>query len=349
MSNLRVIIADDEQPQHDALKEALQKRFKYVTFKSFYAVSPLIQFLQKHNDEYDILFLDNLFKAGLSGKNALPKIRQYAPELPIIFLTGNENYDYFAGVENYNIKFLNKPASEAEIFFAVRGSIKTRESFSEMQLKIASFQEELTKTRKWACDVLKLKDINVDINDTDLIDDKNWSLYQSKVLSIVEKMKEEELQKSGKQQFDTIKEKLIKKYSKFEESDINFYATGEFLWQNYKEQLIDFSPILISYSKFLEGVLRKLLVRHRIISQTQDSMLGGLIRELMNHPFAFGVNNEEKVRKLTKKLNTFTGYRNKAAHPEGVSSSMLEIAQDILFTVYNGEKMSALDFIHLNY
>lgn len=349
MTKLKIIIADDEQIIHDALKEALLKRFKEIEFQSFYAIPPLLQFLKLHHDEYDVLFLDNWFEGGLTGKTALPAIRLISPDLPIIFLTGDERYDNFAGIENYNIKFLNKPAREAEIYFAINGSIKTRESFSEMQTKLKKFQEEISSTRKWARDFLKLKDIDVELNDNDLTDDKKWAQYQAKVLNIVEKMKEEELQESGQQQFETIKKALMKKYSKFEENDINFCATGELLWQHYKDQIIDFSPILISYSKFLESVLKKLLVRHHIIQKSQESMLGNSIRELKYNSHCFGPYNSEKIRKLISHLYDFTEYRNKAAHPEGVSSTMLESAKNILFNDIAGERLSALELIHFYY
>ena len=289
-------------------------------------------FMKKSSDEIDRMmkYVDETYRKDISKKaeNSKSMIEQRTEKKKEI-----------------GFGYLQKPVKSSDLFCQIEDIFEKIEYREELK----SFQDELANTRKWACDVLKLNDITVEISDQDIKDDEIWSQYQAKVLIIVEKMKEEELQKTGKHQFETIKKELMQKYIKFEEKDMNFLATGEFLWKNYKDQLVDFSPILISYSKFLESVLRKMLLRRRIITNDEESMLGASIRELRYHPYSFGSYNKELVRKITYKLSDFTQYRNKAAHPEGVTSSMLESAKNILFATGKGEKMAVLDFIHLYY
>lgn len=356
MKKLKLIIADDEPRWHKNIRDTLDSlNIKYDILKDFDNTDDLMNYLYDiTNDENianeakpDILFLDHFFQGnGLDGLDCVEEIKGICPNMPILLLTTSE-YGSMVSEKKKEIGFgyLQKPVKSSDLLCQIEDIFEK----NEYREKLKSFQDELTSTRKWACDVLKLNDITVGINEQDIKDDEVWSQYQAKVLTIVEKMKEEELQKTGKQQFETIKKELMHKYKKFEEGDMNFLATGEFLWKNYKDQLVDFSPILISYSKFLESVLRKMLLRRHIITSDEESMLGASIRELRYHPYSFGSYNKELVRKISYKLSDFTQYRNKAAHPEGVTSAMLEAAKNILFATGKGEKMAVLDFIHLYY
>jgi CheY-like chemotaxis protein len=62
-----------------------------TAIEHFYDTSNLKDFLFESALGLDLLLLDVHFNGGETGIEALPKIREYSPGLPIILLTGEKN------------------------------------------------------------------------------------------------------------------------------------------------------------------------------------------------------------------------------------------------------------------
>lgn len=224
-------------------------------------------------------------------------------------------------------------------------------AYKEVEKQLETLQNEMFSIRSWARKVLKLNDES--FNSDDIAYDKKWAEFQYKILELVDKTNNERIRKSGSEEFDKIKKILLKEYRRFDESDIEFVVNGKFLLQSYVEGTItDFSPILICYCKFVESVLRKLLINHKLIdkSASQDELvLGKLIKTLRDYCSVFN-SNHTTFNNVIKKLNTFRyDYRNHAAHPEGVSKEEFDEAETILFKKGKTEGMSIVQFLHTYY
>lgn len=329
MQKLTIIIADDEEKIHISLKEGIEEAKKRnqladyeIEFKSFYATGVLIKALLKNSNMGDILFLDNNFEGSRSGVDSLPKIREIAPELPIIFLTAVDDYNIFKHIKEYNVHFLNKPASWAEILFAIESSITHKDIMSDMTAQIGKLRQEAD-----------LKD--VDIDDADSENEKKWAEYEKKLSELNEKIKES-AENNDKDKFKDIKNKIQAKYPRFKAKYIEFLATGEFLYEIHKDLKMDFSAILISYSKGLEGLLREMMIRKKKISENDSCTLGAVVRLIAKD---YSLNWD---REINRKLQMFTSHRNNAAHPDGVSVSKLNKARSLLFDM---ERTSRSDYI----
>lgn len=88
MRRLLVGVADDQSVIHEILDEYVQNR-EDIELIHFYDTIDVIDYLE-NGDFLDMLFLDIAFEGSRSGTEALPDIKEAAPDLPVIFLTGND-------------------------------------------------------------------------------------------------------------------------------------------------------------------------------------------------------------------------------------------------------------------
>ncbi len=217
----------------------------------------------------------------------------------------------------------------------------------DMKNKLQSYQEELTKTRKWAYDILHFNEDGDD--NLDVSNEKDWEKFQSKVLELTEKMKTDSLKIDTQNRLKTIKNACIKKYDRFDESDLSFLATGEYLLEMHKEDSMDFSPVLIAFAKCVEGVLAKYLARGLVVPEDERPMLGNSLIYIKHNSLLLNLTQAQTIT-VAKQLEDFIKYRNKAAHKEGVTLEEVLLAKVIVFEsleVFN--KNCLLDFIHSSY
>ena len=342
MDTLQIIIADDEEPVHDGLKESIARKYPNAQIRSFYSTMTLLKFLRKTPNLADILFLDNNFEGSESGLDVLPKISEYAPKLPIIFLTGSEDVQQFNDVANYNIRFIGKPAKNVDIYYAINESIKTTKFVLDISAQIKQLNDSICKTKKWAQDVFLIASNDDSDRELDLENPEEWESFQEKTIEWVEKLKGIQINGDEKT-YNDIKDKLCEKYRFMTNEEMSFLATGEYLLDKNTNDDIDFSPIIISFSKCLEGLLRRLL-KQRCLIGDELGMMGECI-----HIVVCDRNGLGRDVNFTRQLNKFNkNFRIKAAHPSPISRSKAREAYNMLCDI-NLEKMSdkyLIDYVY---
>ena len=217
----------------------------------------------------------------------------------------------------------------------------------EMEDRLQDYQQEIETTRKWANEVFRF-DGNGGEN-LDISKKEDWAKFQSRFLEVAEKLKDSDLKTDKKHKLKNLKKALKKKYLKFDESDLSFLATGEYLLEIHKEDNIDFSPMLIDFAKCLEDVLAKFLIKKLVIPEYEKPMLGNSLIYIKENPRLTGLSRTQ-TKDLTEKLQAFIHYRNDAVHKERVTLDDVLKAKDILLGEFDSYSQNyLLDFIHSYY
>ncbi|MFH1351095.1 MAG: response regulator [Pseudomonadota bacterium] len=111
-----VLLVDDEEKVHHAIKVYLERNDALKEFKSFYTPVELLEYLKTTNDPIDLILLDIHFKdSGLSGLEAIPFIREDYPYLPIILLTGMDSEAIKEAETFTNTYFIPKPVTGGQL------------------------------------------------------------------------------------------------------------------------------------------------------------------------------------------------------------------------------------------
>lgn len=243
--------------------------------------------------------------------------------------------------ENDELKHANKVKEDA-----IKNLSQQNE---ELKTELQSYQEELAKTRKWAYDILHFN--REDTEEFDVTNEEDWGKFQSKVLELTEKMKEDSLKSDKKNRLKSIKSAFAQKYKKFDETDLSFLATGQYLLEAHKDDNMDFSPVLIAFSKCVEGVLARYLKKVYVIPEDEMPMLGNSLKCIKNKENSLLLDlTQSQAGSLVKQLDEFIKYRNMAAHKEGISLEDLLNAKEIIFNNLDSfNKKYLLDFIHFKF
>ena len=248
----------------------------------------------------------------------------------------------------------NKMMSSSEKLMAAKKEVsdllldnqRKEETIKDLNVLLKSYQDELLKTRKWAYNVLHLHD--VDENHLDVKNEEDWNLFMNRVLEIGEQMKNQATQTDKSNKLKDIKKSFTKKYRKFDESELSFLSTGEYLLDIHKDEDIDFSPVLIAYSKCLEGVLAKLLLEKQIITKDEPAMLGNLLSYIRKYSMLLNLYNYQ-FNLVTNKLKEFIKYRNMAAHKDGITYDTVVKAKKLLYDFEMKNNELLLDLINSKY
>jgi hypothetical protein len=214
-----------------------------------------------------------------------------------------------------------------------------------LQVQIESYRNELFETRKWAFETLHLQDTDVD--NLDIRNEIDWGLFTKRVIYIVNRMKDNDSKGDNGDKLINIRKALKEKYRKFDKENLSFLSTGQYLLEIHRNDDIDFSPVLIAFSKCLEGVLAKLLIDKRIILKNEPTMLGNLLfyierRSSSLHLYGFQLTT---IMNLANGLKEFIKYRNMAAHKEGIKYEQVVRAQKLLYDLEKRNRELLLDLI----
>ena len=332
MDMINIIIADDEELIHESLRDTLSSikfiKFNYKIIKDCYDTMSVLRYLYsvklKGNEQPDLLILDNYFGGGsVRGLEALRHIRQASPSLPILMLTtfGLEDADFIKAREKYQIDYIQKPVKSSDLGFRINDIINRKKEWQELQ-------QQIVETRKWAFQTLNSANMEVDEN-VDLSDKVEWNRYQQKILAIANKMKEHDIKTQGRYSgninFDMIRERVSITFDKTNPKAQEALATGEYLYRMHQNDDIDFSPVVISYSKALESTLKQFLLSIGYPTSVSKEMLNNLVLKMQSNIEAIGGNTMiiNKIRKFQKK-------RNKAAHESGISREVLQELRALL-------------------
>ncbi len=111
-----VVLADDEEKVHNAIRLYLERNEVLKGLKSFYTPVDLLEYLKTTEDPIDVILLDIHFKdSGLSGLDAIPFIREEVPYVPIILLTGMDSEAIREAESFSNTYFIPKPVSGGQL------------------------------------------------------------------------------------------------------------------------------------------------------------------------------------------------------------------------------------------
>lgn len=143
MAAINIIVADDVPDIHESLRETLDSlQFSYQIVGDFYDTGSLKRYLRSFtkegNEGADVLILDYYFGGNSeTGLDALPKIREYAPHLPIIFLTTFDDERFMTAAEQYpNVEYVNKPVKAYDLRFRIRDIVKRSEEWDSFQKQL---------------------------------------------------------------------------------------------------------------------------------------------------------------------------------------------------------------------
>lgn len=110
-NNLKVMILDDEKRIRDELTEYLVRKKSSV----YTADRPSTAFHILENTSVDVLFLD-IALPEMDGIHVLKKIRRLFPEINVIMISGNDNFEIRNEAKrNGAIDFLSKPFLHNEV------------------------------------------------------------------------------------------------------------------------------------------------------------------------------------------------------------------------------------------
>ena len=111
-----VVLVDDEEKVHHAIRLYLERNNVLKDLRSFYTPIELLEYLKTTGDPIDVILLDIHFKdSGLSGLEAIPFIREDFPYLPIILLTGMDTEAIKEAESFTNTYFIPKPVTSSHL------------------------------------------------------------------------------------------------------------------------------------------------------------------------------------------------------------------------------------------
>ena len=150
MEKFVVGVADDIQIYHDIVEKFVKRYDESIEVKHFYFTSEVEDFLCEIPDGLDILFLDVIFKGSTSGIEALPDIREYAPDLPIFLFTA-EDLDIdipTEAAEQYNVELVKKPVEEVEIRTKIIAVKKNYDNYKKIYEKLDEYSQYIDLIEK---------------------------------------------------------------------------------------------------------------------------------------------------------------------------------------------------------
>lgn len=188
-----------------------------------------------------------------------------------------------------------KNRSLLELLVAQDESLKSKNSIIEdanNELnRLNQYANKMGKIREWALELMNIQD-EIDI-------DNDWNKFEEKMVELAESIARNK--KSNLEIKNVIKE-LKKKYYTLEDRTLNFLATAEFLYRTHSDEMIDYAPIVIEFSKVVELELNAIL---RKIDSFSEYLTIGQIR--------YNINKFENSY-IYEIISDIIKIRNKSAH-----------------------------------
>jgi DNA-binding response OmpR family regulator len=134
MSDLRVLIVEDEEPIRKLIAKILNKEGILVSQAGNGKQG--LEMINKYN--YDLVILDILME-DISGFDVAREIRKYDLQLPIIFLSGKkEDEDIIQGLDIGADSYITKPFSPSVLCAQVKSQIKRRKQILKEDTEVNS-------------------------------------------------------------------------------------------------------------------------------------------------------------------------------------------------------------------
>lgn len=115
---MHILLVDDHTLFREALLHVLNQLDKQVVVLEAADVSEAEQFIS-HSHNLDLILLD-IDLPGVDGLTALPNLREKAPTIPIVVLSGSENVmDVQRAIEGGSVGYIPKSCSSHEMLTAL--------------------------------------------------------------------------------------------------------------------------------------------------------------------------------------------------------------------------------------
>lgn len=93
---LKILLIDDDILEKEILENVLEQNIAREAFslEHVYKCSEAISYLIR--DKYDLVLLDNMLAASISGKFSVPVIQQYLKAAPLVIISNDISADYLS-------------------------------------------------------------------------------------------------------------------------------------------------------------------------------------------------------------------------------------------------------------
>lgn len=125
---LNILLIDDDLLEKELVESVLQKHLSERSFKlqHVFKCSDAITFLIK--GKFDLVLLDNMLAASISGKFSVPVIRQYLKDTPLVIVSNNIDLDYLKSPEILGVNdIISKSSLTAFLTNFISTSAMTKE------------------------------------------------------------------------------------------------------------------------------------------------------------------------------------------------------------------------------
>lgn len=156
-------------------------------------------------------------------------------------------------------------------------------------------EQQRNNFRKWASDLILLQNST---HDYDLDMTKNWDEFETQMNQVIMAMKSSVQDKSGL--ITEIEQSVQRDFPNLTNESKRFLTTANFLFETHKNNIIDFAPIVIEYSKIVERQLKHLL-GNRLNDDVK--MLGQILYKINDEsimPYKNSISKLYRVNKLRK-------------------------------------------------
>lgn len=175
-------------------------------------------------------------------------------------------------------------------------------------------REQSGKIKKWALDLIKLQNNNIDSE----ISEEEFNKFDKNIEKIIKMMKEEKSNIKNNELFYNIEKEFKEKYNNLSYKALKFLTTGEYLYRVNKDEFIDYAPIMIEYCKVIELELNEYLIKKGIIKEKK--MLGQINRIL----------KDLNIVEISRFLDDIVLSRNASAHTGRIKKEDVEHIRNII-------------------
>ena len=141
-SSLKVLIVDDEDDLRSAVKSLITDSFLQPVFiKEAPDAETALRFVNQ--DDYDFIFMD-VRMPGMSGLEALAKIKALDPRIMVVILTAHSNLqDAVLAIKNGAYDYLTKPVDSASILRILNEGITAKRMVSDLAVSAPIFDDDI--------------------------------------------------------------------------------------------------------------------------------------------------------------------------------------------------------------
>ncbi len=118
----RVLLVEDEELISTMVRLNLEQ--EGFSVQHFADAESMLEFVEAHPQEFDIVLLD-IMLPGISGEQALPRLREHCPDVPILMLTAKQDIETkVSTLERGADDYLPKPFNVLELVARVNSLLR---------------------------------------------------------------------------------------------------------------------------------------------------------------------------------------------------------------------------------